>query len=167
MRPLFQPPASPRTQLAGLIGWLAVAFVAGAAGGIASLDAPAFYAELDKPAWAPPAAVFGPVWTTLYVLIGVSAWLVWRERGDHGRALGWWFAQLVVNALWSWLFFAWMQGAWAFADVVLLWGLIVATIAAFWRIRPLAGALLLPYLAWVSFATALTWAVWRGNPGLL
>jgi tryptophan-rich sensory protein len=101
--------------------------------------------------------------------MGIAAWLVWREQGaDRLRAaLTLFVAQLGVNALWSWLFFAWHKGAIAFADVLILLALIAATITAFWRIRRLAGILMLPYFAWVAFASALTWAVWRGNPTLL
>jgi tryptophan-rich sensory protein len=101
--------------------------------------------------------------------MGVSAWLVWRERGFAGAraALALFIVQLAVNALWSWLFFAWRLGGAAFAEVLLLWCLIVATAIAFRRIRPLAAVLLLPYLAWVTFAAALTFAVWRLNPALL
>jgi translocator protein len=162
-------PARPRlgVQVLALAGWIALAFAAAGVGAIASIDAAAFYAQLDKPAWAPPASVFGPVWSVLYLLMGVSSWLVWREPGDHRRALAWWVAQLVANTLWSWLFFAWMQGAWAFADAVLLLVLVAITLVAFWRVRPLAAVLLVPYLAWVGFAAALTWRVWQGNPGLL
>lgn len=133
------------------------------------MDAPVFYAQLDKPGWAPPAWLFGPVWSVLYLLMGVAAWLVWRERPSQGvdGALGLYLLQLGLNALWSWLFFGWRQGALAMVDVVLLLALVAVTAAAFWRLRPLAGALLLPYLAWVGFASALTWAVWQRNPGLL
>jgi tryptophan-rich sensory protein len=157
------------SQLFGLLGWLTVAFVAGGVGAIASTDAPAFYAQLQRPAWAPPASVFGPVWSTLYVLMGVAAWLVWREppQGGRARALVLFTLQLAINALWSWLFFAWHSGGLAFADVLLLLALIVATVGAFWRVRRLAALLLLPYLAWVGFASALTWTVWRANPALL
>ena len=75
--------------------------------------------------------------------------------------------QLVLNALWSWIFFAWRRGGWAFVGAAALWLAVLATLLAFWRVRPLAGALLVPYLAWVAYATALTWAVWRANPGRL
>lgn len=138
-------------------------------GAWASLDAAAFYAQLARPAWAPPAGVFGPVWTTLYVLMGVAAWTVWRAaRGPHtAAALALFVAQLAANALWSWLFFGWHLGRWAAIEVLVLLGLIAATTAAFGRIRPVAAALMLPYLAWVAFASALTWAVWRANPSLL
>lgn len=169
MSTLSSRPTTTASQALGLLAWLAVTFVAAALGAVASADAPAFYAQLDRPAWAPPASVFGPVWSALYLLMGVAAWLVWRERGAGGAraALGIYLVQLAANALWSWLFFGWHLGALAFVDVLLLWALIAVTIVAFWRIRPLAGALLLPYLAWVSFAAALTWAVWQRNPGLL
>ena len=150
----------------GLLGWLLVCFAAAAAGAVASADAGAFYAQLERPGWAPPAWLFAPVWTVLYFLQGVAAWLVWRGRGWSG-ALSLFLAQLALNALWTWIFFAWKQGALAFAEILLLWALIAATLAAFWRVRSLAGLLMLPYLAWVSFAAALTYAVWRLNPALL
>ena len=152
-----------------LAGWLALVAVVAVIGSVASMDAPSFYARLEQPDWAPPSNVFGPAWTTLYVLMGIAAWLVWRERDRHAirTALALFVAQLLLNALWSWLFFAWHRGMLAFVDIVLLWALIAATLVAFWRIRPLAGALLVPYLAWVSFAMALNYAVWQANPGLL
>lgn len=153
-------------QLLGLAGWMAVAFAAAAVGAAASIEAGPFYAELARPAWAPPGSVFGPVWTVLYALMGVAAWLVWRRGGFRAArgALTLFLLQLVPNALWSWLFFAWHRGALAFGDVLLLWLLVLATLIAFWRVRPLAGALLVPYLAWVSFATILSRAIWRLNP---
>jgi tryptophan-rich sensory protein len=101
--------------------------------------------------------------------MGVAAWLVsQRDETRQARlALGLFVLQLVVNALWSWLFFAWMQGAWSFFDIVLLWALIVATLVCFGRIRPLAGWLLAPYLAWVTFAAALNYRLWQLNPAML
>lgn len=154
----------PRSSL-GLIGWLLASLATGAVGALATRHAREFYAGLVKPAWAPPGWLFGPVWTTLYLMMGVAAWLVWRQAGWTGArvALSLFLGQLVFNALWSWLFFAWRRGGLAFADVILLSGLIVATALAFARVRPLAAALLLPYLAWVTFATALTHALWRAN----
>ena len=158
-----------RAQILGLAGWLIVSFIAAGMGAAASVQAGPFYAQLVRPDWAPPAWVFGPVWTALYVLMGVAAWLVWRAGGFRAArsALTLFLVQLAANALWSWLFFAWHRGALAFADVLLLWVLIVATLIAFWRIRPLAGALLLPYLLWVSFASALNYSVWQLNPQVL
>jgi len=156
-------------QSIGLAGWLAVTFAAAAVGAVASIDAASFYTQLVRPAWAPPASLFGPAWSVLYLLMGVAAWLAWREQGAKGLAvaLALFLAQLAANALWTWLFFAWRNGALAFAGVLVLLALIVATVTAFWRIRPLASVLLLPYLAWVCFASALTWAVWQGNPKAL
>lgn len=159
---------SSRIQIIGLPAWLAVCFAAAGIGAVASVQAGAFYARLARPDWAPPASVFGPVWTVLYALMGIAAWLVWRERGFVAArpALGLFLAQLAVNALWSWLFFAWHLGGAAFFDILLLWLLIVATIAGFWQVRLLAAVLMAPYLAWVSFAAALNLAVWQMNPGL-
>lgn len=149
----------------GLIGWLLVVIVAGGAGALATRHAREFYETLVKPAWAPPGRIFGPVWTTLYLMMGVAAWLVWRAAGWAGASgtLTLFLVQLACNALWSWCFFAWRRGALAFADVVLLLGLIVATLVAFARVHWLAALLLVPYLAWVTFATALTYSVWRAN----
>ena len=155
------------SQVAGLLGWLLVVFVAAAVGAAASVDAPSFYAQLSKPAWAPPAGVFGPVWTVLYALMGLAAWLVWRSPGPKRAALTLFGAQLAANALWSWLFFAWHRGALAAVEILVLLALIVAMIVAFWRISRLAALLMVPYLLWVSFASVLTWAVWRSNPTLL
>lgn len=163
------PPFSTSQQALGLSGWLAVVFAAAAVGAIASADADRVYAELVRPSWAPPGWLFGPVWSALYLSMGLAAWLVWRERGfaGAGGALRLFLVQLAANALWTWLFFTWRQGGLALAEVLLLWLLIVATIAAFRRISRLAAALLVPYLAWVLLACALTFSAWRLNPGLL
>jgi benzodiazapine receptor len=152
-----------------LIGWIAMCFAAAAIGAVASANAPEFYRELSLPSFAPPASVFGPVWSVLYLLMAIAAWLVWRERGFAGAKveLGIFLAQLAVNALWSWLFFAWNSGLWSFVDITLLWVLITATIVLFWRVKPLAGVLLLPYFAWVSFAAVLNYTIWKANPTLL
>jgi tryptophan-rich sensory protein len=153
----------------GLAGWAVLCYGAAAVGALASVRARGVYAELSRPDWAPPSEVFGPVWTVLYASMALAAWLVWRARGFAGArgALALFVLQLAVNALWTWLFFAWRLGAIAFVEIGLLLALIAATTIAFWRIRPLAGALLLPYLAWVLFAAALTWATWQRNPGVL
>jgi translocator protein len=166
--PLRTVPSAVNPWLA-LVGWLLLAAAAGALGAVASASAADFYATLDRPPWAPPAAVFGPVWALLYMAMGVAAWLVWRERGwARARgALGLFVVQLGVNALWSWLFFAWRLGAAAFADILLLIALVIATTVAFARIRQAAAWLLAPYLAWISFAALLCFSVWRRNPGAL
>jgi tryptophan-rich sensory protein len=153
-------------RIAGLAGWLLLSFAVASLGALASIDAQAFYARLHLPAWAPPGWLFGPVWTLLYALMAAAAWLVWCRAGSIARrdALVLFVVQLVPNALWSWLFFRWHRGALSFADIVLLWLLVVATVLAFRRLRPLAAALLLPYLAWLSFALVLNLVVWRLNP---
>ena len=156
-------------QLFGLIIWLAIAFIAAAIGGAASIGAEPFYIQLDRPEWAPPASVFGPVWSVLYALMGISAWLVWRVDGFWGArsALTLFLLQLAVNALWSWMFFAWQLGGLAFIDILLLLPLTVIMIFMFWRILPLAAVLLIPYLLWVSFAALLNYSVWQLNPLIL
>jgi benzodiazapine receptor len=163
------PATPPRHPWWGLGGWLIVTFSAAAAGSVASTQAPEFYAQLVRPPWVPPASLFGPVWTVLYTLMAVAAWLVWRVGGFAGArgALTLYLGQLAFNALWSWFFFGWQRGDLAFADIVLTMLLVVATLVAFWRIRPLAGALLVPYLLWVGFAAALNYPVWQLNPELL
>lgn len=160
---------STQTQIIGLVGWLLLCFAASAVGAMASFQAQSIYGLLTQPDWAPPAWLFGPVWTVLYVMMAISAWLVWRIDGFrvNSKALSLFLVQLLFNALWSWLFFAWQQGLWSFINIVLLWTLIVMTVLSFWRIHKLAGALLLPYLLWVSFATLLNLAVWQLNPEIL
>jgi len=162
-------PRSKPKQIIGLIVWLAISFIASGVGAVASIRAAPFYGQLVQPSWSPPSSVFGPVWTILYALMGIAAWLVWRADSLRATraALSLFLLQLAVNALWTWLFFAWSQGALAFADIVLLWLLVVATAVSFWRIRPLAGALLIPYLLWVSFAAALNFSIWQLNPQAL
>jgi benzodiazapine receptor len=152
--------------VAWFVFWLALPLIAGAIGAVASAGAPVFYGQLVKPTWAPPPSLFGPVWTTLYVLMGIAAFLVWRARGWTG-VLTFFVVHLAFNALWSWLFFAWRLGAGSLIEIVALWLMIAALIAIFWRVRPLAGAMLIPYICWVSFATALNFTLWRMNPGLL
>lgn len=146
-----------------LVGWILVAYAAAVLGGLAGPDA--WYATINKPSWNPPNRVFGPVWTILFTMMGVAAWLVWSRRAETGvtLALGLFAGQLLLNALWSWLFFHWHRPDWAFAELLLLWLAILATLLAFWRVRPLAGALLVPYLLWVSFAGYLNLTLWRLN----
>jgi tryptophan-rich sensory protein len=156
-------------QLLGLAGWLTVSFVALAIGAAASIQARSFYSLLALPAWAPPAGLFAPVWTILFCLMGTAVWLVWREGGfaRNRQPLIIFITQLFFNAIWSWLFFAWNQGLLALIDIALLWSLILATVVSFWRVRPLAGALLIPYLVWVGFAAALNYSLWQLNPQTL
>jgi tryptophan-rich sensory protein len=140
-----------------------------ALGATASVNSVEFYAQLSQPRFAPPAWVFGPAWTTLFILITASGWLVVRERGWTGARLEMsvYFFQLALNALWSWLFFRWHFGTAALIEMVLLWMAILVNCILFWRVKVLAGVLLIPYLLWVAFATALTYAMVELNPQLL
>ena len=153
----------------GLLFWIALVAVVAAVGAIASREAGTFYGALSRPAWAPPAGVFGPVWTALYILMAVAAWRVWRIAGFAAARLelSLFIAQLVLNGAWSWLFFSMHRGLWAFVDILVLWACIAATAVLFWRRDRAAGLMLLPYLAWVSFAAFLNFSVWQRNPALL
>ena len=161
---------APRGNHWGTLALLALAtFATAAIGGFASIDARDFYAALKQPAWAPPPSVFGPVWSVLYLMMCLAAWLVVRRLGLAAArlALRLYGAQLVLNALWTWLFFHWHNGPVALAEVLLLLGMVAVTARTFWQARPLAGWLMLPYLVWVGFASALTFALWQLNPGVL
>ncbi len=124
-----------------------------------------WYATLERPDLAPPNWVFGPVWTTLYALMGAAAWLVWRE--GRGRtlqvALGVFAVQLALNFAWSFVFFGAQEILWALVVIVALLAAIIATMGAFWGIDRRAALLLVPYLAWVSFATYLNYGFWTLN----
>lgn len=156
-------PSAGRQALA-LVGWLALCFAASGTAVFVAVDG--WYAGLLKPAWNPPAWVFGPVWTSLYVLMAVAAWLVWREGGwkAQGQALVLFLLQWLLNALWTPLFFGMHSPGLAFAEIVTLWLALAATLKSFWRVRKSAGILLVPYLAWVSLAAALNFTIWRLNP---
>jgi benzodiazapine receptor len=124
-----------------------------------------WYPALQKPSWTPPSWLFGPVWTILYLMMAIAAWLIWQRRGSHPVAgsLGLFAFQLALNAAWSPLFFGLknpLAGLW---DIVPLWIAILATLVSFWKISPAAGLLLVPYWLWVSFATALNFAIWKMN----
>jgi tryptophan-rich sensory protein len=146
-----------------LIGWLVLCFAAAGTAVFVSTDG--WYVALHKPSWNPPAWLFGPAWTLLYITMAVAAWLVWREGGwkAQGRSLGLFLLQWFLNALWTPLFFGLHRPGLAFAEIVLLWLAIAATLVSFWRVRQVAGILLVPYLAWVSFAAALNFTIWRLN----
>jgi len=157
------------SQSLGLLGWVGITAVAATIGGIASASDVNFYGSLVRPAWAPPAWLFGPAWSVLYLLMATSAWLVWRRFGfrDAGNALTLFVVQLAMNALWTWLFFAWRQGGIALAELTALWVMIVVMTAMFWKLHRTAGVLLVPYLCWVTFAGLLNLSLWRMNPGVL
>ncbi|NLF72596.1 MAG: tryptophan-rich sensory protein [Candidatus Anammoximicrobium sp.] len=150
----------------GLVVLIAVCLGAGGLGAIATTpEIDGWYRTLAKPAWNPPGSVFGPVWTTLYVLMAIAAWLVWKPAGFRAaaRPLTLFGVQLALNVSWSWIFFGLHQPGWAFAEIVMLWLAIVATTSAFFRCSKLAGWLLVPYGAWVSFAVVLNFTIWRLN----
>jgi tryptophan-rich sensory protein len=145
-----------------LAGWIALCVSGGLLGGLATSADTAWFAALRKPSWNPPSWVFAPVWTTLYVMMGVAAWRVWRRR-TRNAAL-WLFAvQLALNFAWSFIFFSAREIDLAFAEIVVLWAFIAATIIAFSRVDRAAAWLMGPYLAWVSFAAVLNGTIVRLN----
>ena len=156
---------SRRRDVLGLAAFVVMCFGVSVLGGRATSPALAiWYPALAKPAWTPPSWVFGPVWMLLYPLVAVAGWLAWREgRSRVGTLL--FLLQLALNGAWPWLFFGDRRIDLAFVCVVLLWLAILATIRAFWLVSRGAAILLVPYLAWVGFATALTGAIWILNAG--
>jgi tryptophan-rich sensory protein len=143
-----------------LVLWLVAAFVPAFIG--APFAGPRYYATLRKPTWAPPPGVFGPVWTILYALIGVAAWRV-ASRSPNRAALRLWGVQLLLNAAWTPIFFGLRRPGVALAEIVAMWVAIAATTVVFLRRHVAAGVLMLPYLAWVTFAATLNFAIWRRN----
>jgi translocator protein len=154
---------APRTRpWLGLAAFGLAVFVAAAIGGLGVAGTAAEYQSLNQPSWAPPSWLFGPVWTVLYVLIAVSGWLVWRRTG-WTTALTVYAVQLALNAAWTPIFFGFGAYGLALAEIVVMWVLIGATIWLFRPVSRVAAALLLPYWAWVTFATALNAAIWSMN----
>lgn len=141
-----------------------MSFSAGWIGGHATFPSiPTWYAQIHKPDFTPPNAVFGPVWTLLYILMAVAAWRVWKKVGMYHRALVFYFLQLIANTLWSIFFFEWHRPDIAMLDILVLWILIAATLLNFWKIDKKAGFLFIPYLLWVSFAVYLNFGIWKLN----
>jgi translocator protein len=159
---------SRRQAVFGLVIALAVTYGAAALGGYATalgISSP-WYATLQKPSWQPPGALFGPVWSLLYTMMAVSVWLVWRKCGSLAAArwpVALYGIQLALNVFWCFLFFAWGNPGAGLGEIVVLWLTILALTVVSWRVTPWAGVLLLPYLAWVSFASVLNAAIWRLN----
>ena len=161
-------PSSPQSTTAmrrwlALAGWLLLCFAAASLGAVFMPGE--WYATLKKPSWNPPGWIFGPVWSAIYTMMAVAAWLVWKRGGfiAQRRPLAQFLAQLVLNAAWTPLFFGLHRPGIAFAEIVLLWLAIAATLAAFRPVSRVAAWLLAPYLLWVSFATMLNFALWRLN----
>jgi translocator protein len=155
------PVRTPRTWLA-LAGFGAAVAAAALIGGLGVAGTVAEYRSLEQPSWAPPSWLFGPVWTVLYVLIAISGWLVWRRAG-WTSALTVYAVQLVLNAAWTPIFFGAGRYGLALIDIVLMWFLIGATVWLFRPVSRLAAGLLLPYWAWVTFATALNAWIFANN----
>ncbi|MEW4454108.1 TspO/MBR family protein [Bremerella sp. JC817] len=158
---------NPRTtpvwqQVVALAGWLVLCFAAAGVGSSFTLpQIGTWYAELNKPSFNPPNWIFGPVWSTLYLMMAIAAWLTWRKSGWSSApfALILFCIQLLLNTAWSVLFFGLQNPVAAAFDIVLLWGAILATIIAFWPHSRVAALLLVPYLAWVSFASILNFTI--------
>ena len=151
------------SRIGGLVFWVGLSLLAGVAG---SRGMPGtWYAELAKPTWNPPNWIFAPVWTFLYILMGVAAWIFWLRAGwERGRAaLAVFVLQLVLNFTWSWIFFGAHRMGWALVEIVILWSAILLTILLFARKSVTAAALLVPYLLWVTFAAVLNAALWHLN----
>jgi benzodiazapine receptor len=155
-------------QCVSLAVFVLICFAAAGLGGLVTAsNIPNWYAGIAKPTWNPPNWIFGPVWSCLYLMMAVSAWLVWRQAG-LARAklpLALFAIQLALNSLWSVLFFGLHSPGMAAVEIVILWLAIVATMVAFFRCSKIAGWLLVPYLAWVSFAAVLNFTIWRLNAG--
>ena len=150
----------------GLASFILLTLAVGAAGSVVTqTSVGTWYPALQKPAFNPPQWVFGPVWTTLYLMIATSGWLVWQKRRLPGArpALGAWALQLALNLCWSFVFFGLRAPGAALAEIVVLLAAILATMRLAWRVDSLAGALLVPYAAWVAFAALLNAAIWRLN----
>lgn len=159
---------SERTRWIGLALFVLVCLGAGGLGAIATTpEIDGWYRTIAKPAWNPPDGVLGPVWTTLFILMGVSAWLVWKPAGFRAAAfpLTLFALQLLLNVAWSWIFFGAHQIGWAAIVIILLWVAILATTVTFYQRSTPAGWLLVPYLGWVTFASVLNFTIWRLNTG--
>jgi translocator protein len=149
-------------QYPALISFVVLCFAAAGIGGFFPPDD--WHASLNRPSYAPPNWVFGPVWTMLYLMMAVAGWLVWKSNtAGKALALTMFGVQLLLNAAWSAIFFGWHQPGWALLEMSILWLAIVTTIVLFKRHSSTATVLLIPYLAWVSFAAALNYGFWALN----
>lgn len=135
-------------------------------GGFTASEIPGWYAKLNKPGWQPPNWLFGPVWTALYILMGIALYLVWKADVSSSKkqtAIILFAVQLILNFFWSIIFFNQHQIGWALVEIIVLWLFILLTIFSFSKINNTAAWLLVPYISWVSFATILNYAIWKLN----
>lgn len=150
-----------------LVVAILIAQSAGIIGSIFTAPAiPEWYAQLEKPDFQPPDWIFGPVWVTLYTLIGIASYVIWRKRAEKpaaGKALFVYALHLSVNALWPVLFFGLREPGWAMVGIVLLWVMIAWVMQLFYRVDRRAAYLMIPYLLWVSYAALLNYAIWQMN----
>lgn len=163
--PIQMPYTRPHGTLA-LAGFLGATFLVAAVSTLYTVPAiPTWYAALTKPRFNPPNQVFGPVWTALYALMAIAAWLVWKRPDSWFRQVGllWFGIQLALNFAWSLVFFLGHRIGMAFLEILLLWLAIAATMVFFFRTSKVAGWMFAPYLAWVSFASVLNLAIWVKN----
>lgn len=150
----------------GLVVWLLIVAVAAIIGGqFTSSSVGSWYRQLVKPSSTPPSWIFGPVWTTLYAMMAIAAWMIWKQEGFSGAriALAAFLVQLFLNVAWSGLFFGLRRPLLGLVDIAFLWIAIVVTMVLFFRREVVAGVLLIPYLLWVSFAAFLNFRLWQLN----
>ncbi|TWT60507.1 TspO/MBR family protein [Rubinisphaera italica] len=155
-----------RTRWIGLLVFIVICVGAGGLGAIATTpEIEGWYKTIIKPSWNPPGWIFGPVWTTLYIMMAIAAWLVWKQAGFKAAKLPLttFAIQLLLNVGWSWIFFGMHQPGWAFVEIIFLWLAILTTTILFFEKSVTAGGLMVPYLAWVSFASVLNFTIWRLN----
>lgn len=150
-------------KIIGLVVWILICFLPAIIG--SQFGPGDWYQALNKPEWNPPNWIFGPVWTLLYVLMGISVWIIWKSYGLKTAAIpiAFFIVQLILNALWSWFFFGLENVGLAFVDIIALWTFILITLILFWKLNTWSGVLLIPYIAWVSFATILNYNIWQLN----
>lgn len=150
-------------KFADLIFWLLISAVVAWFG--AQFNTGQWYLTIAKPTWTPPGWLFGPVWTTLYIMMAVAAWLVWRETGRNfkEKSIQLYLVKMILNASWSWVFFGLHQIGWAVVNIIILLLLIIVVTVLFYRTKKIAGYLMIPYLLWVSFATVLNFNIWLLN----
>ena len=151
----------------GLFVSIVICFLAASIGGLATSSSVGsdWFIELTKPSWNPPNWIFGPVWSVLYLMMAVAAWLVWKQSGftESKIALAWFVFHLLLNIFWSVVFFGLQQTGWAALEILILWISIAISIVLFYRHSKLAAVLLVPYFLWVTFAAVLNITIWSLN----